>query len=60
MTNKHLTIISRIKEELCEIDKLVIRALNAWDHARKTSDDLYPDSVALNLHGIYSGIEKVF
>lgn len=60
MTNKHLTIISRIKEEMNEIDKLVIRVLNAWEHARKTSDELYLDSVALNLHGIYSGIEKIF
>ena len=60
MTNKYLTFISRIKEELKEIDKLIIRALNAWDHARKTSDELYFDSVALSLHGIYSGIEKIF
>lgn len=60
MTNKHLTFVSRIKEELHEIEKLVLRALKAWDNAKGTADELYLDSVALNLHSIYSGIEKIF
>lgn len=60
MTNKYLTFVSRIREELCEIDKLILRTLKAWDNVKKTSDELYLDSVALNLHGIYSGFEKIF
>ena len=60
MTNKHLTFISKIHEELKEIKKLTQRALSGWDNAKKKSDDLYLDSVALNLHGFYSGIEKIF
>ncbi len=60
MTNKHLTFVSRIREELHEIEKLVLRALKAWDNAKETADELYLDSVALNLHNIYSAIEKIF
>ncbi len=60
MTSKHLTFISKIKEELYEIDKLVLRTLKAWESAKKTADELYFDSVALNLHGVYSGFEKIF
>ncbi len=60
MTNKYLTFVSRIKEEINEIERLVQRALKAWDCVKDTSDDLYLDSVALNLHSVYSGIEKIF
>jgi len=60
MTNKSLTFVSRIREELNGIERLVQRTLKAWDSARDASDDLYLDSVALNLHGVYSGIEKIF
>jgi len=60
MKNKRLTFMSKIEEELIEIETLVLRTLKAWESAERTSDDLYLDSVALNLHGIYSGIEKIF
>jgi len=60
MKNKRLTFMSKIEEELFEIKTLVLRTLKAWESAERTSDDLYLDSVALNLHGIYSGIEKIF
>jgi len=60
MKNKRLTFMSKIEEELFEIETLVLRTLKAWESAERTSDDLYLDSVALNLHGIHSGIEKIF
>jgi hypothetical protein len=60
MTKKYLTIASKIDEELLEIGKLVDRAMKAWDLAGSKKDDLYLDSVSLNLHGFYSGIEKIF
>jgi hypothetical protein len=45
---------------LFELDQVVDRLLEAWQRARRSGDDLYLDSVALNLHGFYSGIERIF
>lgn len=38
------------------------RALRAWPEAQKSTDEqnIYLDSVALNLHSFYSGLEKLF
>jgi hypothetical protein len=60
MMKKYLVLTSKIDEELLEIGKLAERALKAWDLACGKNDDLYLDSVALNLHGFYTGIEKIF
>ena len=59
--NKEIQLVcSLIEEELKSINELVPRIELAWKMAAKNSDDLYLDSVALNLHGFYSGIERVF
>jgi len=39
---------------------LVDRAKNGWAKASSQNDDYYLDGVALNLHGFYSGLEKIF
>ena len=31
-----------------------------WQRASRTADDYYLDSVALNLHGFYTGLERIF
>jgi DNA-binding HxlR family transcriptional regulator len=51
---------SRVETELTELRKVVDRTLQAWDRAIKQNDDYYLDSVALNLHAFYSGLERVF
>lgn len=60
MTRKDLALVSRIHQELAELDLIVNRILKAWKSAETTNDELYLDSVALNLHGFYSGLEKIF
>ena len=52
----------RIRCEINDLDRIVHRALRAWVRAQKaqTDQDLYLDSTALNLHGFYSGIERLF
>ena len=50
----------RILEELKEISITVKRVEDAWKKAINKNDDLYFDSVALNLHSFYSGVEKIF
>jgi hypothetical protein len=50
---------ARIDSELSEITLVVERTLQAWDKATKLDDDFYLDSVALNLHAFYSGLERI-
>lgn len=53
-------LIKRIYQELDEIQIVISRIHAGWEHASQSNDDLYLDSVALNLHGFYSGFERVF
>lgn len=50
----------RIRNECDELARLVERAREAMSRAGESSDDLYLDSVALNLHGFYAGLERLF
>ncbi len=54
------SLAARIRQELGELDQVVARLLEAWQRAHRSGDDFYLDSVALNLHGFYSGIERIF
>lgn len=60
MNSRYLTLSGRIKQEISEIKMSIERAKKAWIRAKKSSDPLYLDSVALNLHDFYSGLERVF
>lgn len=53
-------LTARIDTELSELKLVVDRTLQAWDKATKQDDDFYLDSVALNLHAFYSGLERIF
>lgn len=61
MMDRYQRLSERIKSELNDLDREVQRALKSWQTARTTADpDPYIDSVALNLHGFYSGLERFF
>lgn len=62
MNPVYLEISERIRTELDELDRAAARVTRAWARAREAQDDqdLYIDSVALNLHGFYSGLERCF
>jgi hypothetical protein len=53
-------LAARIDTELAELKLVTERTVEAWDKAAKQDDDLYLDSVALNLHAFYSGLERIF
>jgi hypothetical protein len=36
------------------------RIQEGWELFRRSNEDLYLDGVALNLHGLYSGFERLF
>lgn len=61
MTGKGiLTFIAKIEGELTELDQLKDRIQTVWEKYKTNADEFYLDSVALNLHGLYSGLEKIF
>ncbi|QTA79230.1 Uncharacterized protein dnl_14860 [Desulfonema limicola] len=60
MNQALLHVCTRINEELVEIEYTVHRTLEGMRKAKETGDDYYLDGVALNLHGFYSGIERIF
>lgn len=59
-SNEFLGLTRRIHQELGEIQRVLSRIKDGWERVRHSSDDLYLDSVALNLHGYYSGFERIF
>lgn len=62
MTVEYILLKNEIIDELSNIERIMKRALLAYEHFEKTEldRDIYLDSVALNLHSFYSGIEKIF
>lgn len=60
MSERLLRLAQRIRDECDELARLVARAEAAWRRLLQSSDDLYADSVALNLHGFYAGLERLF
>jgi hypothetical protein len=54
-------LVERIRGEVLDLERVVQRAPRAWSQAqREPGEQAYLDSVALNLHGFYSGGECLF
>jgi hypothetical protein len=53
-------LAARIREYVVELDLVVERAVRFSKQAAKSGEDAYWDAVALNLHGYYSGVERIF
>ena len=53
-------VAQRIRSELIELERVLQRIQEGWKRAERAADDFYLDSVALNLHGFYSGLERIF
>lgn len=61
MSSLYLELTERIRGEMPSLDLLVRRAQRAWDQLQRMPEEsAYLDSVALNLPGFYSGLERLF
>ena len=62
MKSPYQEIADRIRSEIKDLERLIQKAQHTWSHIHKLPDDqdVYLDSVALNLHGFYSGLERLF
>ena len=53
-------LAGRVRDNLSEVDTVLQRIKEGWQRCLSSSDDYYLDGVALNLHGLYSGLERIF
>jgi hypothetical protein len=60
VSNELGQLAGRIRNELVEVERVRQRTETGWQRARQSGDDYYLDGVALNLHGFYSGLERIF
>ncbi len=60
MSERLLRLAQRIRVECQEVSRVLDRAREGWRRSLSSSDDLYLDGVALNLHGFYAGLEQLF
>jgi hypothetical protein len=56
------SLIERIRGEVLDLEQVIERAKQAWLLVQKAPEEQYAylDSVALNLHSFYSGLERLF
>lgn len=62
MIARYQVLARRIELEITELDRTQAAIQKHWTIARRTAadQDAYLNSVALNLHSFYSGLERVF
>jgi hypothetical protein len=60
VNGNYAAVAARMRESLADLERVVGRAGELAERAVRTGDDGYWDGVALNLHGFYAGVERVF
>lgn len=60
MNGTYLTLAGRIRQELSDLERVVERTLAIWERGATAADNYYLDAAALNLHGFYAGLERIF
>lgn len=60
MKQTYLAVAGRIRRELDDLHDLVERVDRIWAERTTAATDYHVDAVALNLHGFYAGLERVF
>ena len=55
-----MAIAARLRAELADLERVIARTEYLFDKSQRRQDDDYLDGVALNLHGFYAGVERMF
>lgn len=55
-----LRAADRIRSILADLERLTGRVSEGWKKFQQSSDDYYLDGVALNMHGFYAELERIF
>lgn len=62
MIPRYLVLHGRIEADLVDIDRAAAKAARAYEEARRgdTNQSFFLDSAAINLHGFYNAVERLF
>ena len=60
MSKEGAVLTAKILTEFRDLSMLIDRAVQRWERAKRNDDDYYLVGVSLNLHGFYSGLERIF
>lgn len=60
MSGNEAALAARLRTELGELAQVVQRTEQLMAKAQQQNDPDYLDGVALNLHGFYTGVERIF
>lgn len=62
MMAQYVTLAQRIRQEIEDLERVVTAAQRHWQgfQTEANDPDAYLNSVALNLHSFYTGLERVF
>ena len=60
MREKALKEAGRIRDELSQVEMIVSHSEEDWKKFVLTGEDAYLKAVAYDLHGFYTGIERIF
>lgn len=60
MNDRRARLAIRIRDELVDLERVIERITEGWRRSKRSADDYYIDGVALNLHGLYAGLERIF
>ena len=55
-----LTLAAQIEAGVVDLERVISRAELIFEKYIRTGDDAYFDSLALNLHNFYAGVEHIF
>lgn len=56
----YAALLGRIRQSLADVERVVNRAETLLEKHKMSGDDGYLDGVALNLHGFYAAVERIF
>jgi hypothetical protein len=62
VNSPYMELAHRVRDEVPDLERVIKRVLRSWELSKGSPEqqDVYLDSVALNLHGFYSGLERLF
>ena len=60
MKGEYVALAGRLQRQIADLEHVVDRAEHLVAKAQHRQDDDYLDGVALNLHGFYTGAERIF
>jgi len=56
----YAALAGRTRQSLLDLDRVVSRVELLLEKSQRSGDNDYLDGVALNLHGFYAGVERIF